>query len=93
MNFVIVSEKSWNSQLLDRLDKQFPNDSWTLINKREDLTVDNMFGAFFTMPYPRFRLQVKGFYGKPVIIISIYIKRVESSQHCINTLNRVFNKS
>lgn len=42
MNFVIVSEKSWNSQLLDRLDKQFPNDSWTLINKREDLTVDNL---------------------------------------------------
>ena len=35
-------------------------------NIEEDMTVDNIFGAFFTMPYPRFRLQVKGFYGKPV---------------------------
>lgn len=28
--------------------------------------VDNIFGAFFSMPYPLFRLQVKGFFGKPV---------------------------
>ena len=32
----------------------------------EKLTVDNVFGAFFTIPYPVFRLQVKGFFGKPV---------------------------
>ena len=32
----------------------------------EKLIGENVFGAFFTMPYPLFRLQVKGFYGKPV---------------------------
>lgn len=32
----------------------------------ERLTAENIFGAFFTMPYPLFRLQVKGFLGKPV---------------------------
>ena len=35
-------------------------------HRGDEMTVDNIFGAFFTMPYPRFRLQVKGFYGKPV---------------------------
>ena len=28
--------------------------------------MDNVFGCFTTMPYPRFKLQVKGFYGNPV---------------------------
>lgn len=28
--------------------------------------IDNFFSCFVTFPYPRFRLQVKGFYGKPV---------------------------
>ena len=32
----------------------------------ETMTVDNIFGAFFTYPFPRFRLQIKGFYGRPV---------------------------
>ena len=32
----------------------------------ERLTAENIFGAFFTQPYPLFRLQVKGFLGKPV---------------------------
>ena len=32
----------------------------------ENLQAENLFGAFFTMPYPLFRLQVKGFLGKPV---------------------------
>ena len=36
------------------------------IHVDEKLTADNVFGAFFTMPYPLFRLQVKGFLGKPV---------------------------
>ena len=36
------------------------------IHINEKLTVENVFGAFFTMPYPLFRLQVKGFFGKPV---------------------------
>ena len=36
------------------------------IHVDEQMTVDNIFGSFFTYPYPRFRLQVKGFYGKPV---------------------------
>lgn len=30
------------------------------------VTADNVFGCFMTLPYPKFRLQVKGFYGKPV---------------------------
>ena len=32
----------------------------------EKLMAENVFGAFFSMPYPLFRLQIKGFYGKPV---------------------------
>lgn len=28
--------------------------------------IDNLFSCFVSFPYPRFRLQVKGFYGKPV---------------------------
>ena len=32
----------------------------------EKLSAENIFGAFFTMPYPLFRLQVKGFLGRPV---------------------------
>ena len=32
----------------------------------DKLTIDNIFGAFFTIPYPKFRLQVKGFLGKAV---------------------------
>ena len=36
------------------------------IHVDEHLTAENVFGAFFTMPYPLFRLQVKGFLGKPV---------------------------
>lgn len=31
-----------------------------------DLTADNVFGCFMTIPYPLFRLQIKGFLGKPV---------------------------
>lgn len=36
------------------------------IHVDEQITADNVFGAFFTMPYPLFRLQVKGFLGRPV---------------------------
>lgn len=36
------------------------------IHVDEKLTADNIFGSFFTFPYPLFRLQVKGFLGKPV---------------------------
>jgi len=32
----------------------------------DKLTAENVFGCFFTVPYPKFRLQIKGFYGKPV---------------------------
>ena len=34
----------------------------------DKLTIDNIFGAFFTAPYPKFKLQIKGFYGKPVTL-------------------------
>lgn len=36
------------------------------IHHRGKLTSDNIFGTFFTQPYPKFRLQVKGFYGDAV---------------------------
>lgn len=32
----------------------------------EDLTTSSIFGAFFTIPYPKFKLQIKGFYGHGV---------------------------
>lgn len=35
-------------------------------NEAGKITGENVFGAFFTIPYPKFRLQVKGFYGRPV---------------------------
>lgn len=36
------------------------------IHETGKITAENMFGCFFTLPYPLFRLQVKGFYGKAV---------------------------
>ena len=30
------------------------------------ITADNVFGCFFTFPYPEFKLQIKGFVGQPV---------------------------
>ena len=36
------------------------------IHTNNRLTSDSVFGCFFTIPYPLFRLQIKGFYGKPV---------------------------
>lgn len=35
-------------------------------NKKGELTADNVFGCFMTIPYPLFRLQVKGLLGRPV---------------------------
>ena len=32
----------------------------------EKITKDSIWGCFFTFPYPKFRLQIKGFYGHPV---------------------------
>ena len=32
----------------------------------DKLTSENVFGCFFTVPYPKFRMQVKGYYGKAV---------------------------
>lgn len=37
-----------------------------VLHKDEVLTEDNIWGCFFTFPYPKYRLQVKGFYGKAV---------------------------
>lgn len=39
---------------------------YNLQSNDRDQKFDNLFGCFVTFPYPRFRLQVKGFYGKPV---------------------------
>lgn len=38
----------------------------TIHNEAGRITGENVFGAFFTIPYPKFRLQIKGFYGRPV---------------------------
>ena len=35
-------------------------------NTDGSITGDNIYSAFFTMPYPEFKLQVKGFYGQAV---------------------------
>ena len=32
----------------------------------ENLTASSVFGVFFTVPYPKFKLQIKGFYGHAV---------------------------
>lgn len=37
-----------------------------LHDKRGNLTADHVFGCFMTIPYPLFRLQIKGFLGRPV---------------------------
>lgn len=36
------------------------------IHKNGEITADNVFGCFFTMPYPKFKLQIKGYYGREV---------------------------
>lgn len=36
------------------------------IHEEGKISADNVFGCFFTQPYPKFKLQVKGFYGKAV---------------------------
>ena len=38
------------------------------IHKNTKLTSNDMYGCFFTMPYPKFTLQVKGFYGKAMTL-------------------------
>lgn len=36
------------------------------IHQDGNLTAENPFGCFFTFPYPKFKLQIKGYYGQPV---------------------------
>jgi methionyl-tRNA formyltransferase len=38
--YIILSEKSWNSNLKKQLELQFPNDKWILINRKEDFNID-----------------------------------------------------
>lgn len=45
------------------------HDTFDLVNLDEDEygnTIDNFYSCFVSFPYPRFKLQIKGFYGKPV---------------------------
>lgn len=37
-----------------------------VIHEDNVIRQDNIWGCFFTFPYPKFRLQIKGFYGKPI---------------------------
>lgn len=43
-----------------------PNQYDKEVNNSKYVTSDKLYKCFFTFPYPRFRLMVKGFYGKPV---------------------------
>lgn len=36
------------------------------IHYDDKITADNLFGCFATVPYPEFKLQIKGFLGRPV---------------------------
>lgn len=36
------------------------------IHEQGEISAENIFGCFFTLPYPKFKLQIKGFYGKDV---------------------------
>ena len=36
------------------------------IHEEGKISAENVFGCFFTLPFPKFKLQVKGFYGKAV---------------------------
>ena len=51
----------------------------------DKLTVDNVFGAFFTAPYPRFKLQIKGFFGKAVTY-QLSCSNFKGSLHCCSTI-------
>ena len=45
------------------------HDTFDLINLEKDVngnSYDNLYNCFVSFPYPRIRLQIKGFYGKPV---------------------------
>jgi len=42
MNFVIVSEKSWNRELPGRLQNRFPGYSFYLIDKKEDFSAEKL---------------------------------------------------
>ena len=41
-NYIILSEKSWNSNLEERLKLKFPSYKWKTINKRKDFTKENL---------------------------------------------------
>lgn len=38
------------------------------VHERGKISADTVFGAFFTQPFPRYRLQIKGFYGGDVTL-------------------------
>lgn len=35
-------------------------------NETENVTADSLFGVFMTLPYPKFRMQIKGFLGRAI---------------------------
>lgn len=39
-NYIILSEKTWHKQLFFDLKNIFPNDSWLLVNQKEDFTIE-----------------------------------------------------
>lgn len=41
-NFIILSEKKWNETIFHSLKEIYPKYNWFLINRKEDLTLDNL---------------------------------------------------
>lgn len=63
INFVDVRGSGFFSR------EEATHDTFDLINLEKDKygnLTDNFYSCFVSFPYPRFKLQVKGFYGRPV---------------------------
>lgn len=63
INFVDVRGSGFFSR------EEVTHSNGNLINLEKNangVEMDNLYSCFTTMPYPRFKLQVKGFYGQPV---------------------------
>lgn len=43
-----------------------PNEYGNQVDDKTIFTGEKLYKCFFTFPYPKFRLEVKGFYGRPV---------------------------
>lgn len=42
MNYIILSEKTWNASLIERMQNVFPLDTWIWIKSREEFIIENL---------------------------------------------------